>query len=257
VIQTALSLAYKGLAVFPCRPRYKRPATANGVKDATTDLDTLRQWWRHEPEFNVAVATGAISGVFVLDVDGVDAEAELRRLEQKHGQLPSTVESITGRGRHAFFKMPRSPVRNSAGKIAPGVDVRGDGGYVLVPPSMHPSGRPYAWSVDSAGEFALAPDWLIAQVSRFGNSCEKPNAPQTEWRSLATEGVDEGQRDNTVTRLCGHFLRHHVDPFIVLEMLQLWNAAHCRPPLPAEDVDRIVESIAGREIKRRLGRGGC
>ena len=162
-----------------------------------------------------------------------------------------------GRGRHAFFKMPRSPVRNSAGKMAPGIDVRGDGGYVLVPPSMHPSGRPYAWSVDSAGEFALAPDWLIAQVSKFGNSCEKPNAPQTEWRSLATEGVDEGQRDNTVTRLCGHFLRHHVDPFIVLEMLQLWNAAHCRPPLPAEDVDRIVESIAGREIKRRLSRGEC
>ena len=67
------------------------------------------------------------------------------------------------------------PVRNSVGKVAPGIDVRGDGGYVLVPPSVHPSGRQYAWSVDSAGEFALAPDWLIAQVSRSGNSCEKPN----------------------------------------------------------------------------------
>lgn len=150
--------------------------------------------------------------------------------------------------------MPLAPVRNSAGKIAPGVDVRGDGGYVLVPPSVHPSGRRYAWSVDSAGEFASAPDWLISQVSRSGS--EKLNAPQTEWRSLATEGVDEGQRDNAVTRLCGYLLRRHVDPIVALEMLQLWNASHCRPPLPDDDIERIVGSIAGREIKRRLGRGG-
>jgi hypothetical protein len=257
VIQTALSLALRGLAVFPCRPRDKRPATASGVKDATTDLETIRQWWRPAPDLNLALATGAVSGIFVLDLDGIDAEAELRRLEKEHGPLPPTVESITARGRHAFFKMPLAPVRNSAGRIAPGIDVRGDGGYVLVPPSVHPSGRRYAWSVDSAGDFASAPDWLIAQVSRSGTSCEKLNAPRTEWRSLATEGVDEGQRDNAVTRLCGYLLRHHVDPFVVLEMLQLWNATHCRPPLPDEHVERIVRSIAGREIRRRFGRGGC
>lgn len=256
MIQTALSLAYKGLAVFPCRPRDKRPATANGVKDATTDLDTLRQWWRREPEFNVAVATGAVSGVFVVDLDGPDAEAELRRLEQKHGQLPSTVESITARGRHAFFKMPRSPVRNSAGKIAPGVDVRGDGGYVLVPPSVHPSGRAYAWSVDSAAEFASAPDWLLVQVSRSSISGKRPGAPATEWEHLVSEGADEGHRNYAVTRLCGYLLRHYISPLVALEMLQLWNATHCRPPLPADDVNRIVESIAGREINRRIGRGG-
>ena len=199
------------------------------------------------------MATGAISGVFVIDVDGPDAEAELRRLEQMHGQLPPTVESITGRGRHAFFKMPRSQVRNSVGKIAPGVDVRGDGGYVLVPPSVHPSGRPYAWSVDSAKEFASAPDWLISKVS--GSSSEKLAAP-TEWSHLATAGADEGQRNHALTRLCGYLLRHYIDPFVALEILQLWNAAHCRPPLPADDVNRIVGSIAGREINRRLGHGG-
>jgi Bifunctional DNA primase/polymerase, N-terminal/Primase C terminal 1 (PriCT-1) len=255
VIQTALSLAYKGLAVFPCRPRDKRPATASGVKDATTNLDTIRQWWRRNPEFNIAVATGAISGVFVIDVDGPDAEAELRKLEQEHGQLPPTVESITARGRHAFFKMPRSQVRNSVGRIAPGVDVRGDGGYVLAPRSIHPSGRPYAWSVDSAKEFASAPDWLISKVSESNSSCEKQASP-AEWSRLATEGADEGQRNYALTRLCGYLLRRYIDPFVALEMLQLWNAAHCRPPLPAGDVNRIVESIAGREINRRLGHGG-
>ena len=150
MIRTAMALAQKGMAVFPCRPQDKRPATANGLKDATTDLDIIRQWWRQEPQFNLAIATGAISGIFVVDVDGLDAEVELRRLEAEHGGLPSTVEAITARGRHVYFRSPEIPVRNSASKIAPGIDVRGDGGYVLAPPSIHPSGRRYEWSVDCA-----------------------------------------------------------------------------------------------------------
>ena len=64
-------------------------------------------------------------------------------------------------------------------------------------------------------------------------------------------GVDEGQRDNAATRLCGYFLRHHVDALLVLEMLQLWNAARCRPPLPMEDIERIVNSISDKELRRR------
>ena len=150
MLRTAMALAHKGIAVFPCRPQDKRPATANGLKDATTDLDIIRQWWRQEPQFNLAIATGAVSGIFVVDVDGLDAEVELRRLEAEHGEFPSTVEAITARGRHVYFRSPEIPVRNSASKIAPGIDVRGDGGYVLAPPSIHPSGRRYEWSVDCA-----------------------------------------------------------------------------------------------------------
>jgi hypothetical protein len=141
MIRTAMALAQKGMAVFPCRSRDKRPATANGLKDATTDLDIIRQWWRQEPQFNLAVATGAASGIFVVDVDGLDAEVELRRLEGEYSGLPSTVEAITPRGRHVYFRSPEVPVRNSASKIAPGIDVRGDGGYVLAPrPFIRPAG---------------------------------------------------------------------------------------------------------------------
>ena len=105
MIRAALAYARKGLQIFPCQPRAKRPATANGLKDATTDPDRIRAWWHHEPAFNVAIATGAVSGVFVVDVDGLDAEAELRRLEAEHGTLPATIEAITARGRHVYFKM--------------------------------------------------------------------------------------------------------------------------------------------------------
>ena len=80
MIRSALALAARGFHIFPCRPRDKRPATANGLKDATTDPDIIRAWWRQQPDNNIAIATGPASGIFVVDVDGLDAEATLRRL---------------------------------------------------------------------------------------------------------------------------------------------------------------------------------
>jgi hypothetical protein len=253
VIRTALQLASCGLHVFPCRPRDKRPATTRGLRDATTDEDAIRRWWRLEPQYNVAIATGTVSGVFVLDVDGIDAESELRRLEKEHGQLPPSVEAITPRpGRHVYFRCPAAPLRNSAGKIAPGIDTRADGGYVIAPPSIHPSGRRYAWSVDTANTVAPAPDWLLDRITQHTNGSAP--TPPAEWRALVADGADEGQRDCSVTRLAGHLLRRHVDPCVVLDLLQVWNVARCTPPLPADDISRIVNSITGRELKRRGAR---
>jgi hypothetical protein len=248
VIHSALALAAKGFHIFPCRPRDKRPATANGLKDATTDTDIIRAWWQQQPDNNIAIATGPASGIFVVDVDGLDAEATLRRLEAEHGALPATVEVITARGRHIYFKWPQEPVRNSAGKIGLHIDVRGDGGYVLSPPSIHPSGRRYNWSVDSASHIAEAPGWLLAKQN--GAVVTVSGAPSSEWRSLI-EGVDEGLRNCSLARLAGHLLRHRVNAFVALGLLQAWNATNCKPPLPAAEVEQIVNSIAGKELRRR------
>jgi Bifunctional DNA primase/polymerase, N-terminal/Primase C terminal 1 (PriCT-1) len=252
MIGTALALAARGMHVFPCRPRAKMPATDHGFLDATTETDTIRQWWRSEPAYNVAIATGTVSKVFAVDVDGLDAEFELRKLETEHGELPPTVEAITARGRHLYFRTPELPVRNSTGKIAPGIDVRGDGGYTLCPPSIHPSGKAYAWSVDSASAFASAPDWLLARITE-----RRPGlpTPPSEWRELVAIGVAEGRRDCTVTKITGYLLRRYVDPIFVLELMKIFNMARCTPPLPEEDVERIVNSIAGKELKRRGGNG--
>ena len=95
MIRSALTLAARGFHIFPCRPRDKRPATANGLKDATTDPEIIRAWWRQQPDNNIAIATGPASGIFVVDVDGLDAEATLRRFEAEYGALPATVEVIT------------------------------------------------------------------------------------------------------------------------------------------------------------------
>jgi hypothetical protein len=246
VIRTALALAARGFHVFPCRPREKRPATANGLKDATTDPDIISAWWRQQPDSNIAIATGELSGIFVVDVDGQDAEVTLRKLEAEHSPLPATVEAITARGRHIYFKSPKETVRNSASKIGLHIDVRGDGGYVLCPPSVHPSGRRYCWSVDSADRIADAPGWLLAKQK--GAALTKMSS--SELRTLI-EGVSEGARDCSLARVAGHLLRHHVDPIVTLGLLQSWNTTHCTPPLPPSDVERIVNSIAGRELRRR------
>jgi hypothetical protein len=246
MLQAALQLAERGLAVFPCRPRDKRPATAHGCKDATTDVIEVQTWWQENPSYNIGIATGAVSGIFVVDVD--NAESELRRLEQQNGELPPTVEAITARGRHLYFRYPSTPVCNTAGKIAEGIDTRSDGGYVLAPPSIHPSGRRYCWSVDSANGFAQAPQWLVDKVAIPDT---KQALPTAEWRDLATKNVIEGQRNVTVAKVTGHLLRRYVDPVLALELMQAWNAAHCTPPLSTEEIFRIVNSIAGREFRRR------
>jgi hypothetical protein len=223
LLEAALAFADCGLRVFPCKPRSKVPACAHGCQDATVDREQITQWWCARPDYNVAVATGKASGLIVFDIDGPDAEVAVRKLEHQHGKLPPTWETITPRGRHIGFEYPGRPVRNSVGKVAAGIDVRSDGGYILVPPSLHPCGRQYAWGVDSADEIATAPDWLI-EIAAPANGTA-PAVPPEEWADLIANGVTKGARNVTVTRLAGHLLRRHVDPFVVLEILQAWNTS--------------------------------
>ena len=102
---------------------------------------------------------------------------------------------------------------------------------------------------------AAAPDWLLAKAAKPNGNGKLPADP-SEWRALFVAGADEGQRNDSVTRLCGYLLRRYVDPLVVLEMLQLWNTARLRPPLPAADIERIVASIARKELRRRYGDDG-
>jgi hypothetical protein len=256
MMRCALALAEKGFAVFPCIPRGKTPATKHGFKDATRDPKVIETWWRVLPGHNIGVATGEPSGVFVIDVDTkkADGEKELRQLEAQLGELPATVESITpGGGRHIFFRHPGWPVKCSQGEFAAGIDLRGDGGYVIVPPSVHPTGRRYFWSVDAADAFASAPQWVLDRVKATTAVAPTANspAPADEWRRLVADGVDEGQRNRSVARLAGHLLRRYVDPIVTLDLLIAWDRSRCRPPLGERNVTYIVNSIAGREMRRR------
>jgi hypothetical protein len=134
--------------------------------------------------------------------------------------------------------------------------VRANGGYVLVPPSLHPSGKRYAWSVDSANTFAAAPEWLIGMVTTpaavllFDNTA-RPADP-AQWRDLVRNGITEGCRNDRIARLVGHLLGRHVDPEVTLEIALAINDARCRPPLPRNEIIAVVDSIAGCELKKRI-----
>jgi hypothetical protein len=171
---SSIILANKGLHVFPCAPRGKTPICPHGCLDATTDPKKIDDWWQLQPNANVAIATGQNSNVWVLDIDGMAGELTLKELEAKHGALPSTVEVITGSGgRHLYFAW-HDGIRNSAKQLGAGLDVRGQGGYVIAPPSIHPSGRQYHWSVDTAQKPVAAPAWLLDIVVPKGGIALEP-----------------------------------------------------------------------------------
>jgi len=136
----ALNIADKGIPVFPCEAGGKDPLTKHGFKDATTSKSKITAWWNRWQEANIGVPTGARSGFWVLDVDADKGGFEsLAALLATHGELPHTATVRTGGGgRHYYFKYPQdgTVIPNSAGKLGRGLDVRGEGGYVLVPPSV-------------------------------------------------------------------------------------------------------------------------
>jgi Bifunctional DNA primase/polymerase, N-terminal/Primase C terminal 1 (PriCT-1) len=249
----ALSLARLGCAIFPCQPRDKTPACRNGFKDATINPAHIDTWWEACPDLNIGIATGTPSGFFVLDIDNdKDGEASLRKLEEAYGALPPTVESVTGKGRHCYFRQGEyGPVGCSRDQIGPGLDIRGDGGYVIAPPSIHPNGGVYRWSVDSASDFAEAPDWLHAQIAITG-AAAKQGKTVAEWHDVLTQPIKQGARDDTLASIAGKLLARDIHLLLVLDLLMCVNIARCEPPLPLGDVHRITMSINDKRARGQM-----
>lgn len=177
MLAAALEYAAKGWPVFPLRVRDKLPATSHGLKDATTDEATIRRWWQKEPNANIGYATG--NGVAVVDIDELGSWTDL--LEDAKAPSPETSRVETSRGFQLFFKTT-AEIRNSAGKLRAGIDVRGDGGYVVLPPSVHPSGHVYRW--DRNGAPADMPAWLFERLTAA------PKPPPPRPRSELPPGDD-------------------------------------------------------------------
>lgn len=145
--QAALDYARRGWAVFPLKPRDKTPLTAHGVKDASADPARVKRWWTETPEANIGLACGP-SGLVVVDLD-VKPDADGRQTWASMGFHVTTATANTGGGGvHLLFSAPTTSgsIGNSAGRLGPGVDVRANGGYIVAPPSIHPSGRRYEWA---------------------------------------------------------------------------------------------------------------
>jgi len=250
----ALTYAQKGWAIFPvhnianghctcgksCDSPGKHPRTMHGISDATTDTTQVDKWWRQWPDANIGMATGAVSGVWVLDIDprhGGDESLDL--LEQKHGRLQATIESQTGGGgRHLFFAYAQA-VKSRANHPGQGIDIRGDGGFVVLPPSNHMSGRLYEWEASSEpdGNTAQpAPEWLSTLIGGK-DVAKKTDAPTTKKYSTA------GGRNTALTTMAGRMRRAGLDASAIEAALREHNRVYCAPPLDDSEVSKIANSV--------------
>ncbi len=197
-----MEYAARGLPVFPLKPGGKEPAISKreggrGHHDATTDRSRITAWWNRYPDANIGIPTGERSGILALDVDqpiGLDA------LEGEHGQLPATRTHSTGSGgMHYLYRYPAdAEIRNSAGKLAPGLDVRGEGGYIVAPPSA--TKRPYE-VLDRLPQ-AEPPKWLTEVLRRpHSAATRRSDAPGAGGPVPSTwTGADRYPRARETTR---------------------------------------------------------
>jgi hypothetical protein len=174
-LEVALPYAADGLPVVPlhtpdaagcsCRrpdcgnAAGKHPRTLHGLKDATTDEAAIRRWWGWWPDANIGIRTGTPGGIVAIDIDTPDAERAL--VELAAGRELGGLIVRTGRGSQRWYRSPSVTVRNSASRLGPGVDVRGEAGYVVAPPSLHYSGSRYAFA---GGRLGPLPEWLLDEL---------------------------------------------------------------------------------------------
>jgi hypothetical protein len=204
-LEAALRYLSHGWSVIPVRGGEKRPLIRwQPYQKKRPTIDQVTGWFADHPEANIGIVTGALSGLVVLDVDPAHGGDEsLIALENRYGGLPDTVEAQTGGGgRHLYFRHPGGTVHNKVG-LAPGIDLRGDGGLIVAPPSLHPSGRRYAWEVSHHPDdvpLAAMPAWLLELVREEG----EPRAHTLRhWRTLVRDGVAEGERNSSLASLVG------------------------------------------------------
>lgn len=267
LLAAALSYAARGWAVFPLhsplQPRNicscmrsdcdrvgKHPRTQNGLSDATTDAEQIRAWWSRWPTASVGLRTG--NGLVVVDCDPGRADTEA--FERS---LPATLTALTGGGGRHYFFAGAAPC--SQDRLAPGVDVRGDGGYVVAAPSLHASGRRYGWDLGSPETVADLPNELASQLQRpvpgapeGAPTLPQPGSPKATRRARAwlakRAPAISGQQGHTHTlTTAAHVLAFGLDEVTAFAELWAWNL-RCEPPWSEHDLRRKVSEAAKSQI---------
>ena len=263
--RAALRYVKQGRPIFPLQPRGKFPiGGTHGFKDATLDIGRIDQLWGQIPDLNLGMPTGGASGLFVVDVDGQVGRESLAKWEVEHDPLPLTLTSATGReggGEHRFFVTGEHNV--SSCTPAPNINIKGNGGYVVVPPSIHPSGRAYEWLSNGASEFAPAPAWLHeivdvrAPIERDPNGGGAANGGSkgqdiNYWDDFLITDRFEGERNNSLIKMIGKYYHAGLrDQFLLLHAANFYNKARLKPPLTKEEIVRAVRYVFQKDLQQR------
>jgi hypothetical protein len=257
MIDSALDYARKSWQIFPvhnvnpeqklcscgnpdCDHPGKHPMTVEGFKEATTDVTKIKEWWDRWENANIGIKTGRACGIFVLDVDkNHDGFKSLTDLEKKYGKLPDTLIARTGgEGIHMYFAYPFNgeSIPCSISKIGKGIDVKGDGGYVVAPPSIHVSGRRYEF-LNAATIPQNAPDWLLLLI--FGQKLKHA------FEKLPDE-IPTGKRNEVLFKLASSLRAKGLSEITLLDALKKENELRCKPPLSDQEIQNIANSAIGK-----------
>ncbi len=224
-----------GFSVIPLKSRSKIPAVPwRELQKRLPTEEELERWFGNGSLYNIGILTGSISGIAIVDADSDEAVAWCE------ANLPKTPTVQTARGRHYYFKF-RPGLKNSVKVNGLNLDVRGEGGYVVAPPSEHETGAIYTW-INGRGlkdiPLAELPEIVLAKTS----------LDKTPVRTLLDGGTVKGQRNDSLARIAGALFAKGLDYDEALSLCLAWNQRNS-PPLPEREVKTTVESIFKRHIR--------
>jgi hypothetical protein len=243
LLNAALRYAELGYPVFPCAPGTKFPLTEHGFHDATVDRQAIESWWSEHPNANIGIAT---EGLIVIDIDG-EKNPWLAGDRERIADLAAGPIAITPRGgSHRVFRQPLGKSwRCTEGRLAPKVDTRADGGYIVAPPSVVNGGAAYQWAHGRELEVSPAglpepPAWLAVLLDQL--AAEASTA--VSLTAIGANQIPKGQRNATLARLAGNMRRVGMGQAEIAAALLRTSADRCDPPLAPREVERIAASIS-------------
>jgi P4 family phage/plasmid primase-like protien len=253
MLKSALEYHSLGFCVVPLKPREKTPLIkwARYQSRKPTEKE-IRQWWKKWPQANIGLPTGKINGIVVFDSDGPEAEKFIAR----KGGLEPGPQSVTSKGRHYFFRHPGRIIHNDTNrKLA--IDIRADGGYIVAPPSVHPSGHVYSWAPGLSLFEIEIPKMCSWQIDYLMENCLVDSIGESKppgWERLALQGVPEGERNDMAARLAGRYIAKGLIDEEIFHLLLAWNKRN-RPPLPRDEILAILKSVRAKDNRKSKENG--
>ena len=230
----------RGWRIHPLRVRSKLPCLKNWQHLATPDIRQIESWAHQYPSCNWGAVAGPDSGFFAVDVDAPEA---MMKLEIEFGVVPKGLTNVTARGYQLIYEWPKNAdVRPATSLPCQGIDIRGRDSYIVIPPSVHPSGHVYHYSDDSL-PIPPCPAWLLDMILKDSQQGAQNRQGTPAVGTVASKPIGEGNRNHTLVSLAGTMQRRGMSLEAIEAALLADNMARCAPPLPEAEVRTIAAGI--------------
>jgi len=260
MLSYALGYADLGWSVIPLKRDKKPYESWLKYQNVRANKTQINNWWKKWPEANIGIVTGKISGLVVIDMDSAAGQVAL---DAALGEIPATISQKTGKpnAAHLFFSHPGNGNSfSNMARVIQDTDVRGDGGYCMVAPSVHPNGNIYKWDIDPVenGLDDLLPlsDELKSLLSSESETPSEPGKPKSKnkdgWVQEVLLGVGKGCRNDSCAKLVGYYVSLDMDYAAIEAVLTMWNERNT-PPMSFNELRTTITSIQSKDGREKLG----